>query len=113
MFSRHNGLAKISESSESNLILSICGDKLISTPIIIILLPVLPLGCEKIPFLSNPIPYLEYLYLSISAFLANLTAPKQTNFQCWITVYIIIFAYLINSVNVYYISMIIHNFILL
>ena len=39
--------------------------------------PNAPLGIEKVPLLSNPIPYPEYLYLPISAFLINLTAPKK------------------------------------
>ena len=43
----------------------------------IALLPYLPLGCEKVPFYSNPIPYPEYLYLSMSAFFVNLTAPNR------------------------------------
>ena len=36
-----------------------------------------PLGIEKVPLLSNPIPYPEYLYMPISAFLINLTAPNK------------------------------------
>ena len=40
-------------------------------------LSVPPLGCEKIPFLSNPISYPEYLNLSISAFSVKLTAPNK------------------------------------
>ena len=34
-------------------------------------------GCKKIFLATSPIPYPEYLYLSISAFLVNLTAPKK------------------------------------
>ena len=34
-------------------------------------------GNEKVPFLSDPIPYPEYLYLSISAFLVRLTASHK------------------------------------
>ena len=34
------------------------------------------LGCEEATFLSNLIPYQEYLYLLISAFLVNLAAPN-------------------------------------
>ena len=41
------------------------------------ILPKLPVGCEKTPFPSNPVPYPKYLYLSTSAFSVNLTA--QTN----------------------------------
>ena len=32
---------------------------------------------EKKSFLSNPIPYTEYLYLSISTFLVKLTDPNK------------------------------------
>ena len=42
-----------------------CTDELISTPIITTFLPNAPLGCEKFPFPSNPIPYPVYLYSSI------------------------------------------------
>ena len=34
---------------------------------------------ENLPFLSNPIPYPEYFYLSISAILIRPTAPNK---QC-------------------------------
>ena len=44
-------------------------------PTIFIFLPYPQLGCVKLPLESNPIPYPEYLYLSISAFFVNLTAP--------------------------------------
>ena len=38
----------------------------------------LPLDNKKLLGVSNPIPYLEYLYLSKPiAFLVNLTTPKQ------------------------------------
>ena len=40
-------------------------------------LPYPPLGCVKLPLESNPIPYPEYLYLSISAFFVNLTTPNK------------------------------------
>ena len=43
-------------------LLSIFVVELISTPKIIIFLPVPPLGCEKNPCLSNPIPYLENIF---------------------------------------------------
>ena len=36
-----------------------------------------PLENEKVLFTSNPIPHPEYLYLSISAFFANLTEPNK------------------------------------
>ena len=58
-------------------LLSTIVDELISIPKIITFLPVPPIGCEKNPFLSNAIPYPEYLYLSISAFLVKLTAPNK------------------------------------
>ena len=57
--------------------LSTWTDELICTPKIIALLPKLPVGCEKTPFPSNPIPYPEYLYLSTSLFFGTLTAPKK------------------------------------
>ena len=50
--------------------------KLISTPKIITFLPV-SLPIEKDDCLSNPIPYPKYPYLSISAFLVNLTDPNK------------------------------------
>ena len=34
-------------------------------------------GNEKFPCLSNPIPYPEYPFLSMSAFLVKLTAPNK------------------------------------
>ena len=40
-------------------------------------LPSPSLGCEKVPLESNPVPYPEYLYLSMSAFLVNLTEPNR------------------------------------
>ena len=57
-------------------LLSIFDNELISTPKIIIFLPI-SLPFEKGVFLSNPIPYPEYPYLSISAFLVNLTDPNK------------------------------------
>ena len=36
-----------------------------------------PRGCEKDPFQSNLVPYPEYLYLSMSVFFVNLTAPNR------------------------------------
>ena len=52
-------------------------DELISIPKIIGYSPVTPLGCEKNPYLSNAMPYPEYLHLSISAFLVELAAPNK------------------------------------
>ena len=34
-------------------------------------------GNERLPLLLNPVPYPEYLYLSISAFLIKVTAPNK------------------------------------
>ena len=48
-----------------------------SLPKFITFLPVPPLGCEKNQCLSNPIPYPEYLYLSMSKVLVKLTAPNR------------------------------------
>ena len=59
------------------VLLLACAELLISAPKIITFLPNPPLGCEKVPLESNPIPYPEYLYLSMSAFLVNLTAPNK------------------------------------
>ena len=65
------------ELKHNFLLLSILVDELISAPKIITFLPVLPLGCEKNPFLSNAIPYPEHLYQTISTFLVNVTAPYK------------------------------------
>ena len=43
----------------------------------LLLLPKLPVGCEKTLFPSKPMPYPKYLYLSTSAFFVNLTAPNK------------------------------------
>ena len=48
-------------------LLSVCGDELISTPKIVTFLANPIAGNPNVPFISNPIPYPEYLYLSISA----------------------------------------------
>ena len=61
----------------SFFLLSIFVDELMSTPKIITFLPNPIPGDEKLPCLSNPIPYPEYLYLSLSAFLVRLTAPNK------------------------------------
>ena len=60
----------------SFFLLSIFDDELMSTPKIITFLPV-SLPNEKDISQSNPITYPEYLYLSISAFLVNLTDPNK------------------------------------
>ena len=56
--------------------LSTCAEEPISTPNIITFLPN-PLATENIPRLSSLIPYREYLYLSMSAFLNHLAAPNK------------------------------------
>ena len=58
------------------VLLLACVELLKSAPKIITFLPCPPLGCVKL-LESNPIPYSEYLYLSISAFFVNLTAPNR------------------------------------
>ena len=57
-------------------------DELIPTPKIVTFLPVPPLAREQNPCLDriHPIPYPEYLYLSISVFLSKLTAPNKQFF---------------------------------
>ena len=60
----------------SFFLLSIFVDELISTPKIITFLPNPVPGNEKLICLSDPIPQPEYPYLSISAFLVNVTAPN-------------------------------------
>ena len=47
------------------VLLLLCEELLKSAPKIITFLPYPPPGCEKPPLESNPIPYPEYLYLSI------------------------------------------------
>ena len=61
----------------SFFLLSIFVDELISTPKIITLRPNSVPGNEKLPCLSNSMPYPEYPYLSMSAFLVKLTAPNE------------------------------------
>ena len=52
-------------------------DELMSTPKVITFLANPMPRNEKLPCLSNPIPYPEYPYLSIPAFLVKLTAPNK------------------------------------
>ena len=57
--------------------LSTCAEEIISTPRILQFLPN-PLPIEKVPFLSNPMPYPEYLYsLILLIFLVEVTAPNK------------------------------------
>ena len=58
-------------------LLSIWVVKLISTPKIITFWPNPSPGNEKLPFLSNPVPYPEYQYLSMCGFLVKVTAPNK------------------------------------
>ena len=48
-----------------------------STPKYIKFRPNQMAGNERLPFLLIPVPYPEYLYLSISAFLIKVTAPNK------------------------------------
>ena len=59
------------------VLLFACLELLKSAPKLITFLLYPPLGCVKRPLESNPIPYPEYLYLPISAFFVNLTAPNR------------------------------------
>ena len=58
-------------------LLTIFIDELISTSNIMTFLPNPVPENENVSFLSNPISYPEYLYLSISAFLVKVTAPNK------------------------------------
>ena len=62
----------------SFFLLSTSTDELISAPNIITFLPnLVPSDNEKLLCASNPVPLSEYLYLSKSTFLVNLTAPNK------------------------------------
>ena len=60
----------------SFFLLSIFVDELISTPKIITFQPNLGSRKEKLQCLSNPVPYTEYLYLSMTTFLVKVMAPN-------------------------------------
>ena len=62
-------------------VLSIWSVKLIPTTKIITFWPNPPPGNKKLPFLPNPIPYPDYPYLSIPAFLVKVTAPNKQFFN--------------------------------
>ena len=62
-------------------LLSIWTEELISTPKINIFLPNPPLGNEKLPLLSNPVPQPECPYFSISTFFVKVTAPNKQFFS--------------------------------
>ena len=66
------------------LSLSTCTEEFASTPKIITFLPN-SLPTEKVPYLSNPKLYPEYLLLSILAFFTNLLQQKK-NFLMWIII---------------------------
>ena len=55
----------------SFLLLSTCTEELISTRNIIRFLPNPTVANEKVPLISNPMAYLEYLYLLTSAFFTD------------------------------------------
>ena len=56
------------------VLLLACTELLISAPKTTTFLPISPLGCEKVPFKSNPVPYPEY---SISSVFVRVTAPSK------------------------------------
>ena len=55
----------------------ICKEESISAPKIITFLPNPIAVNPKVPYISNPIPYPECLYVSVSAFFTDLTAPNK------------------------------------
>ena len=61
----------------SFFLLLTCTEELIYTPQIIKLHSNSAAENEKVPYLSIPIPYPEYLYSSISESLVNLTVPNK------------------------------------
>ena len=61
-------------------LLSICTDQVFHTPKIIAFLPQSKLGSKKRELELNSILYPEWEYLSQSAFLVKLTAPKKQSF---------------------------------
>ena len=52
-----------------------------STLNIITFWPNAPPGNEKLPLLSNPVPWLEHSYFSMSAFFVKVTAPNKQFFN--------------------------------
>ena len=83
-----------------------------SAPKILAFTQYVPSACKKLLFESKPMPYLEYLYLLISAFFVILTAPNKEFFQSKTGLTSKGGTYFINNVNVYYFSMIICYLIL-
>ena len=59
------------------VLLLACALELISAQKMTTFTPVPPLGCEKVSFESNPIPYSAYPYFSMSLFLVSLIAPNK------------------------------------
>ena len=69
---------------------------------------------EKVPSILNPIPYPEYLYLSILEFLVKLTAPNKRFSSVGSLLLVLSFLFISkNNVNVYYSSVIVCNFLML
>ena len=63
------------------VLLFVCTLELISAPKLTTFTSVVLLGCEKVPFESNPVPYLAYYYLLMSLFLVNFIAPNKQFFK--------------------------------
>ena len=61
----------------SFFLLSTCAEEVISTQKFITFSLNLLVGNEKVPFISNPIPYPEYLQLSKSPFLLKIFLPQD------------------------------------
>ena len=89
-------------------LLSIFIDELISTTMIITFLPIPPLGCEKKP-MSIKSTSVSKIFVQINTSIFIQT--KKANFQYCIIIYVVIFSYLINNLNVYCFYMIKCNFI--
>ena len=64
-------------TNKSFFLLSMCAEKLISTPKINTFWSNPPPGNKKLDLLSNPIPYPEYPFLLILAFLVKVTVPNK------------------------------------
>ena len=70
-------IKSLPRTEKLSVLLLKCGELLKAAPKIMTFLIYPPLGSEKLPLESNPIPYPECLYLSISIFFVNLTAPNR------------------------------------
>ena len=106
-----------------NLLLSTCTEELLSAPTFITVLPNPPVVKEKIPFLSNLIPYPEELCISVSASLTNFPASNKefpslllslqfTTVHYCLYSYIVPQIYFINNIYVYCFFMSKCNFVL-